>query len=110
MLKHEFLLLEKVPEKISIANYVREDLIVVSDDFILENHIPIMQVRMYWESLTVLNEGINYYGTTIIDKDMAKELKERLCIYCKESEELTKFLSLLDRAIKENKFIIHFGV
>ncbi|MDR0491530.1 MAG: hypothetical protein LBH28_09845 [Oscillospiraceae bacterium] len=113
MIKHEFLLLKNAPKELplsSIKNYPRDEMTVISDDFILENHIPIRKVEMFWETLDNKNYGLNYYGVTLINSNMAEELKQELQQYCEASEDLAKLIELLDQAIENNMYIIHFGI
>lgn len=48
MLQHEFILVTEVPDNISFSDYPRNEMTIISDDFILENHVSIRRVKMYW--------------------------------------------------------------
>jgi hypothetical protein len=113
MIKHEFLLLKNAPEKFSLSSikdYPRDEMTIISDDFILENHIPIRKVKMFWETLDNEEYGLNYYDATVINRSMAEELKRELQQYCETSEDLDKLVNLLEQAIANDMYIIHFGI
>ena len=77
MLIHEFILCAELPEKINYTSYrKRADLVKISDDFILDYHIPIRKVKTYCEDFVNKVSGLDYYGTTIITSEMASELKK----------------------------------
>ncbi len=90
--------------------YEREDKIIISDEFILDNYKCTKKVKMYKCSLNRLYYGLAYHGVTILDYKMAKELKEVMVENCKPCEDLTKLVGVLDEAIKEKKYVVHYGV
>ncbi len=116
---HDFVICNKFPEKIIYNNY-KKDLIKIQDQFILDNYNVFKTVDLYWEDIEHKNRGFNYYGTTLITSQMAKELRERMIEYLKDnnSEQAEYFVGneydilckILDRAISEDKVIIHFGI
>ena len=57
-----------------------------------------------------METGLSYHGITIIDSTIAKELKNKLLQHCKSNEELHTLINLLEQAIADDKYIIHFGI
>ena len=117
MLAHEFILCSELPEgKISIDDFDRDKMLIISDDFILNNYELLKKVKMYNPDLKKDISGFEYYGTTIIDNAAAQHLKDELETYfgrppiIKGGVDAMNLVNLLNVAIKENKYIIHFGV
>ncbi len=108
MLAHKFTTSTQMPS--SWVEYPKEDLIIISDDFILENYKYTKKVKMYICSPDRLEFGLAYYGVTALDYKMAEQLKEVMVENCKPCEDLTKLVGVLDEAIKEKKYVIHYGV
>ena len=110
MPKHEFMLCRDVPEYVGIENYDRRKMVVIDDDFILGNRIHMIDIEMHHNDLGNLKLGLNYYGVTILDCKMAEELKNNLPGYCEDSPDLQKLIAVLEEAITQEKYIIHFGI
>ncbi len=90
--------------------YKKENKIIISDDFILDNYKCTEKVEMYCCSLERLDYGLAYHGVTILDYKMAEQFKEVMVENCKPCEDLTKLVGVLDEAIKEKKYVVHYGV
>lgn len=110
MLVHRFILVSSIPERIFFPDYDQSKMIKIADDFILKYHVPIRKVKMHCEHLGNLIDGLAYHGTTILDVQMAKNLKSELQPYVEKSSECKRLVSVLDDAIAQNKYIIHFGI
>ena len=110
MITHEFILCSEIPRKISYSNYSKEEMVIIDDDFILANYPTIEKVQMYCEYIGNTIEGLAYHGITILTYDMANELKTALINECAESEDLQKLITILDKAILNKCYIVHFGV
>lgn len=110
MLTHEFVLCAIIPTEINYSDYSKDDMVIVSDDFILENNIHIDKVKMHCQYLGNMINGLDYYGITIIPPDTAKELKKELLGQCQDSCDLRKLINVLDKAIESQCYVIHFGI
>jgi len=110
MIAHEFLLCTKVPDSIGSINSYKDELVFIDDDFVLNNHIPFLSVKMYHNSIGNIAFGLNYYGITILDDRMAEELKRELINFCSDCDDLQKLVRVLNQAIEQKRYIIHFGV
>ena len=110
MITHEFVLSPKVPHGICFTDFKKEDMVVISDDFILENFMHIKKVRMYCQKIGQEICGLDYHGITIITSDMANNLAKELSNCCKKSKDLSKLIAILEKAITNQSYVIHFGV
>jgi len=87
MLIHEFITVSEVPERISIRKYDRSTMVKIDDDFILQYHVPIRKVKMNCSKIGNIIDGISYHGITILDTQMARNLKHELLPFVSESDE-----------------------
>ena len=110
MLTHEFITVSKVPDRISFRDYDRDKMVRIADDFILNYHVPICKVKMHCSRIGNIIDGLSYHGITILDMQMAKNLKAELLPFISESDECKKLIAVLDDAISQNRYIIHFGI
>ncbi len=100
----------KVIYKNWTKDYKKIDWTIISDEFISDNYKFTEKVEMYWCSLERLDYGLAYHGVTILDYKMAEQFKEVMVENCKPCEDLTKLVGVLDEAIKEKKYVVHYGV
>lgn len=110
MITHEFVLCSKVPDDICYLDYAKKDMTIISDDFILDNHIPFRKVKMYCQYIGNEIDGLDYHGITIITSDMAVKLRKELTDYCNHSKDLNMLLAILEESIATRGYVIHFGV
>ncbi|MDF9825530.1 hypothetical protein M2475_001977 [Breznakia sp. PF5-3] len=85
-------------------NYVK-----ISDDFVNEWVSNLKKMPTFWHNLNRPNEGLARYGVTLIPP---KSLLEFLNVVIKDENrsEVKKLIELIEEAIKEKKYIIHFGI
>ena len=109
MAKHKFGIMQNAPEQgkrydeyepqkyncISIDDAYLEDII---ENF---NHID-----FYWHTLDVKEKGIAYCGVTLIPPCSIKAFVDVI----RDVSGLSEFRKLLEKALAENKWIIHFGL
>ncbi|MDF9825375.1 hypothetical protein M2475_001830 [Breznakia sp. PF5-3] len=90
----------------SSKNY---DVIKISDDFVNEWVSNLEKIPTFWHNLNRPNEGLARYGVTLIPP---KSLLEFLNVVIKDENksEVKKLIELIEEAIKEKKYIIHFGI
>ncbi len=111
MLIHEFTTCTEMPSDcLELFRNEREKFLTISDDFILDNYKYTTKVKMYFSYPDRLEYGLAYHGITVLDYKMAKQLKEVMVENCKPCEDLTKLVGVLDEAIKEKKYVIHYGI
>ena len=118
-LVHDFVICSDFPENIDYKT-LKNQFIQIQDQFFMENLDVFEPVKLYWENTENKNEGFNYYGTTLINPQMAQELINAMTEFLKDNatekakyfigEEYDQLVEILSKAILENKVIIHFGI
>lgn len=118
-LAHGFILVSDLPDEISYRDF-EKDAIKIQDQFIREYYDVFKNVEMFWDTTEEKGNGFNYYGDTIITPIMAQELvnniNEFLTNHGSEEaeyfvgEEFDLLLNILNQAVLENKYIVHFGI
>mgnify|MGYP001049069948 CR=1 FL=1 len=116
---HDFVLCEEIPENLNPRKY-KSISIKIQDQFIEENYDVFKNVKMYWNNLNNVDQGFNYYGITIITPKIAEKLLQTVEAFLagNESEQAKYFVGdewdtlkqILETAIAEDKFVIHFGI
>jgi hypothetical protein len=112
------MLCSELPEEIeSSKDFDRDKMLIISDDFVLKNFDLIKKVKMYNPALKEDILGLEYHGITIIDNTAAQHLKNELETYCvgklsmkRGGVDAMNLVNLLSVALKEKKYIIHFGI
>lgn len=118
-LAHNFVVCSELPEKNDYNSYKNKST-KIQDQFILDYYDVFKTVDLYWENLENKKEGFNYYGITIITSHMARELLNAMEKFLKNNtsekaeyfagDEYDILTNVLNKAIIENKMIIHFGI
>jgi len=118
-LVHDFIICSEFPEEIDYKDY-KANFIKIQDQFIMENYDVFKTVELYWENTENKIGGFNYYGTTLITPQMAQELIDAMAKFLKDNdseeaeyfvgEEYDILVEILNKAIADNKVIIHFGI
>lgn len=109
MANHEFGIMPNAPRQgIRYDEYEPQKYNCISvDDAYLENIVGnFNNFDLYWHTLDVRGKGIAYCGVTLIPPCSIKEFVEVL----KDISELSELDGLLEKALSENKWVIHFGL
>ena len=109
MAKHEFGIMENTPE-----NHRRYDeyeprkynCISVDDEYIEKAEKSFCNITFYWHSLDVNGKGLAYCGVTLIPPEALDEISDLI----NGADGLGELKALCEKAKKENKWIIHFGL
>ena len=107
MAKHDFGIIEKFEDDKWYSDYEPEkyNCISVSDELIDEVIIEYLEelghLKTYFHVKKHSGLGLDYCGTTIIIVRANKQFK---------SNELDKLINKINIAIKENKYVIHYGI
>lgn len=116
---HEFGIMDYVEKDKDYCSYEPEkyNCIAVDDDLFMEicnkNYKDkIEKMETFFHSINRPDKGFAYYGITLIPP---KSLKLFLDIIVEKnvnykSKELERLIEKISDAIKENKFLIHFGI
>ena len=109
MAKHEFGIMENAPENgrryddyepqkyncISVDDAYLEDIVSEFDD-----------IDFYWHTTDVKGKGLAYCGVTLIPPESIQAFADTI----NPISELAELKSLCIHALKQNKWIIHFGL
>ena len=109
MAKHEFGIMQEAPEKgkrydeyePQKYNCISVDDIYLEDIVVNFNHID-----FYWHTLDVKGKGIAYCGVTLIPPSSIKAFVNVI----EDVYGLSELKELSEKAFKENKWMIHFGL
>ena len=110
MPKHEFGLMDNPPfESERFDEYIPEkyaNLISVEDSVIVQISGELNEVQMYWHTLENPQNGLAYNGITLISPESASKIQSITGRYPK----LGRLTRLMEKAMTERKYIIHFGI
>ena len=109
MAKHEFGIMESNPIKgCRYDDYEPQkyDCISVEDEYIERIDTELVALKCYAHTLDVPIDGLAYCGVTLIPP----EAIEQFISLIKEQTEMTDLKNLLCAALRQNKFVIHFGL
>ena len=109
MAKHEFGIMPNEPNPHTIYTEYdpqKYNCIGVDDDSI-EKIVPLLnRIDFYWHSLDVPNKGIAYTGITLIPPTSIAPFMAGI----ENTSEFRELKALLEKALSENKWVIHFGL
>ena len=109
MAKHEFGIMKNPPEQgIRYDEYEPQKYNCISvDDYYLEDIVShFNHMDSYWHTLDIKGKGLEYSGITLIPPESLREFIN--VIY--NIDVLYELRLLSEKALKENKWIIHFGL
>ncbi len=109
MAVHEFGIMQNPPlqgERYDEYEPFKYNCISVSDDY-LEGIVARMNhIDSYWHTPDVAGKGIAYCGITLIPPRSTEAFVDVI----KDVPGLSALKNLLERAFRENKWVIHFGL
>ena len=111
MAKHEFGIMQDAPkprkryDKYEPQKY---NCISVDDDYIGRIGANLNNINFYWHTLDVPAKGIAYAGITLIPPTSIQAFIA--AIKDANAEELNELINLLEKALVENKWVIHYGL
>ena len=109
MAKHEFGIMDMAPtleQEYNKYNPEKYNCISVRDEEIEPLLKEFSVIPCYWHSLKRKERGLAYYGITIIPP---YSLKEFISVIDSKAQ-FHELKDLLQKADKENKYVIHFGI
>lgn len=118
MAKHDFGIIDRFEEDKWYSDYEPQkyNCISVSEELIGEVIIKYLKdignLKTYFHVKKYPALGLDYCGTTIIPPSSLKEFKRIIINANKyfESKELDKLIIKINVAIRENKYVIHYGI
>ena len=109
MAKHEFGIMKNNPKpsvRYDAYEPQKYNCISVDDDYIEQIAPRLNDVECYWHSLDMPAKGLAYCGVTLIPPASIERMNEVI----KTIDELSDLEQLLQKALNENKWVIHFGL
>ena len=87
----------------------KEDVIQISDEYIINNPSFLSGFRSYWGSFSNYEHGLCYHGFTIIPNESLATVKQ---IINDDPNVLSLFplLKLCTKCIEDNELILHWGI
>ncbi len=80
---------------------------IFADDDYIENIITeFCHIDTFWHTTEVKGKGLDYCGITLIPPESLNEIADII----RDIHGLEELLKLIQEALKENKWIIHFGL
>ena len=109
MAKHEFGIMQTAPEKGKRYDEYepqKYDCISVDDVYLEDIVANFDHIDFYWHTLEVNGKGIAYCGVTLIPPSSLRAFVDVI----EDVSGLSELRELSERAITENKWMIHFGL
>ena len=111
--KNEFTDPEKEFNKLYDENKENKNIIYIHDEVVLNNPLFLKGFKSFKCSFKNLSEGLDYYGITILPAETLESFIKNLeQVKCKPKykQQLKELIELCRKAIKEDKYVIHFGI
>lgn len=109
MAKHEFGIMIDAPQDGKIYDeYEPWKYTCISvDDKYLEGIVKgLSSIDFYWHTLSSPQKGLAYYGITLVPPHSLKAFIDVIS----ENPELSELKKLLEKALDDNKWVIHYGI
>ena len=109
MAKHEFGIMQKDPEtgkRYDEYETQKYNCISVDDDYLEDIVANFNHIDFYWHITDIKRKGIAYCGVTLIPPTSIKEFINVI----ENIAGLSELQELSERALNENKWMIHFGL
>lgn len=109
MAGHEFGIMKEPPKKgVRYDKYEPQkyNCILVDDDYLEDIAQNLCNIDFYWHTLDVKEKGLAYCGITLIPPYSMQSFIDVI----KDSSDLSELKEIFEKALKINKWIIHFGL
>lgn len=109
MARHEFGIMQNAPKpgkRYDEYEPQKYNCISVDDDYVEKIDINLNNINFYWHTLDVPAKGIAYTGVTLVPPKSIQAFSAVI----KDIAELSELNDLLEKALAENKWVIHFGL
>ena len=109
MANHEFGIMQNAPEKGKRYDEYepqKYNCISVNDDYLEDIVADFDDIDFYWHTLDVEGKGLAYCGVTLIPTCSLNEFVDVI----KDIPELHELRILSEKALAENKWLIHYGL
>ena len=112
MIKHEFIALKRdqIPYEITFELTRHHECVVLPDEIILHNMNDFsLGFTSHWNTQDNKNEGLNYYGITIINNEELDQFIEALKKH-KRWKSVKELIRFCESAKANSLDVIHFGI
>lgn len=109
MARHEFGIMQNAPKPRKRYDEYKPhkyNCISVDDDYVEKIDANLNDIDFYWHTLDVSAKGLAYTGITLIPPTSI----QAFIAVIKDAAELNELKDLLEKALIENKWVIHFGL
>lgn len=109
MANHEFGIMQNAPEqgkRYDEYEPQKYNCISVNDDYLEDIVANFDSIDFYWHTLDVKGKGLAYCGVTLIPPCSINEFADVI----KDIPELYELRKLFEKALAENKWLIHYGL
>ena len=107
--RHEFGIMQQEPKprkRYDEYESQKYNCISVDDNYVEKIDTSLSNIDFFWHTLDVPAKGIAYTGITLIPPTSIQAFTAVI----KDIEELNELKDLLEKALVENKWVIHFGL
>lgn len=107
--RHDFGIMQNAPKpgkRYDEYEPQKYNCISVDDDYMELIDANLNNVNFYWHTLDIPAKGIAYTGITLIPPTSIQAFTAVI----KDITELNELKNLLEKALAENKWVIHFGL
>ena len=107
--RHEFGIMQNAPKlrkRYDEYEPQKYNCISIDDDYVEKIVANLNNIDFFWHALDVPAKGIAYTGITLIPPTSIQAFTAVI----KDIEELNELKDLLEKALVENKWVIHFGL
>ncbi len=109
MVNHEFGIMQNAPEqgkRYDEYEPQKYNCISVNDDYLEDIVADFDNIDFYWHTLDVKGKGLAYCGITLLPPGSIQEFIDVI----KDVTVLHELRELSEKALAENKWIIHYGL
>lgn len=109
MARHEFGIMQNAPKprkRYDEYELQKYNCISVDDDYVEKIDANLNNIDFYWHTLDMPGKGIAYTGITLIPPTSIQAFTAVI----EDIAELNELKDLLQKALAENKWVIHFGL
>lgn len=109
MANHEFGIMQNAPKqgkRYDEYEPKKFNCICVNDDYLEDIVSNFNHIDFYWHTLDVKGKGLAYCGVTLIPPGSLQEFIDVI----KDTPDLHELKELSEKALAENKWLIHYGL
>ena len=108
---NEFAIINNINKtsKYSFAYIQEYNYVEISDDYVGKWAESLFEMPVFWHEINRPSKGLARYGITLIPPE-SLQIFYRVVKKDENVDEVRELMKMVEEAIKENKYIIHFGI